>query len=174
MVLRLEPYHLITIKCNDSNTRSNTKRGTIPSNEIIRQKIKINTNLIHNRFHRSKGAIATIRSHDLWDDVQIVHGIYTLCTSCKIMTIPAHARGKERNSIIWKPLEEIQVDTVQNLEPNGISMESTFNYFLLLYDRYSRIFRIIGIRNKTSEACIDGIEQLISKFSTFSKSIKRI
>ena len=62
------------------------------------------------------------------DDVQVVDGIDTLCTSCKIMTIPAHARGKERNSIARKPLEEIQVDTVPNPEPNGISMESKFNY----------------------------------------------
>ena len=90
------------------------------------------------------------------------------------MTIPAHARGKERNSIIWKPLEEIQVDTVPNPEPNGISMESRFNYFLILCDRYSRIFRKIGIMDKTSEACIDGIEQLISKFPVLNKGIKKI
>ena len=90
------------------------------------------------------------------------------------MTIPAHARGKERNSIIWIPLEEIQVDTVSNPEPNRISMESKFNYFLILCDRYSRIFRTIDITDKTSEACIDGIEQLISKFPGLSKSIKKI
>ena len=53
-------------------------------------------------------------------------------------------------------------------------MESKFNYFLILCDRYSRIFRTIGIMDKTSEVCIDGIEQLISKFSTFDKSIKKI
>ena len=90
------------------------------------------------------------------------------------MTIPAHTGGKERNLISRKPLEEIQVDTVPNHEPNEISMESKFNYFLILCDRYSRIFRTIGIRDKTSEVYIDGIEQLISKFSTFSKSIKKI
>ena len=53
-------------------------------------------------------------------------------------------------------------------------MESQFNYFLILCDRYSRIFRTIGIRDKASEACIDGIEQLISTFPTLSKSIKKI
>ena len=74
------------------------------------------------------------------------------------MTISAHARGKERNSIIWKPLEQIQVDTVPNPEPSGISMESKFNYFWILCERYSRIFRAIGTRDKTSEVCIDDIE----------------
>ena len=53
-------------------------------------------------------------------------------------------------------------------------MESKFNYFLILCDRYSRIFRTIGIGDKTSEACIDGIEQLISKFSIFGNNIKKI
>ena len=37
------------------NTRSNTERGIIPSNKITQQKVKINTNLIHNRFYRSNG-----------------------------------------------------------------------------------------------------------------------
>ena len=89
------------------NTRSNTKRRMIPQNETTKQKARINTNLIHNRFHRSDGAIATIRAHDLWDDVQVVDGIVTLYTSCKIMTILAHARGKGRNAITRKLLEEI-------------------------------------------------------------------
>ena len=60
-----------------------------------------------------------------------------------------------------KLFEEIQIDTVPNLEPNGISLESKFNYFLILCDRYSRFFRTIGIKDKASEACIDVIEQLI-------------
>ena len=61
-------------------------------------------------------------------------------------------------SIMRKLLGEIQVDTVPNPKPNGISMESKFYSFLILCDRYSRIFRTIGIRDKTSEACIYGIE----------------
>ena len=35
-------------------------------------------------------------------------------------------------------------------------------------------FSTIGIRNKTSEACIDGTGQVISKFSTFGKNVKKI
>ena len=54
------------------------------------------------------------------------------------------------------------MDTVSNPVPIGISTDSRFNYYLILYDRYSRIFRSIGIKDKSSEACIDGIEQIIS------------
>ena len=55
--------------------------------------------------------------HDLWRDVDIIQSIDPLCTTCKIMSIPAHARGKARESRVQRPLDEIQVDTVPNPEP---------------------------------------------------------
>ena len=116
--------------------------------------------MLHDRFHRSDGAIATIKAHNLWEDVNITQGNDSVCPSCKILTIPSHSRGKERNSVARHPLDEIQVDTVSNPEPLGLSLESRYGYFLILCDGYSRIFRLIGIRNKSSEACIDGIELL--------------
>ena len=30
------------------------------------KKIKLNTNILYNRFHRFDGAMATIKAHDLW------------------------------------------------------------------------------------------------------------
>ncbi len=92
----------------------------------------------------------------------MIQGIDPLCTSCKIMTIPAHARGKPRESTVSTTLDEIQVDTVTNPEPMGLSADSQFNYFLIFCDRYSRLFRICGIKDKTTGACIDGIELIIS------------
>ena len=89
------------------------------------------------------------------------------------MSIPAHSRTKSRQSIVNKPLEEIQVDTVPNREPIGISNESKVIYFLILCDRYSRIFRAIGLKDKSSEACIDVIEQLISNFLYLETNLKR-
>ena len=97
-----------------------------------------------------------------------------MCTSCKIMTISSHSRGKERHSIVKHPLDEIQVDTVPNPEPLGLSLESRYNYFLILCDRYSRIFRLIGMRDKSTEACIDGIELLTSSIPTKDRRIKSI
>ena len=43
------------------------------------------------------------------------------------MTIPSHSRGKERNSVARHPLDEIQVDTVPNPEPLGLSLESRYS-----------------------------------------------
>ena len=74
----------------------------------------------------------------------------------------SNSRGKKKELQLHNPLEEIQVDIVPNPEPIGISTDSRFNYYLILCDRYTRIFRFIGIKDKSSEACIDGIEQIIS------------
>ena len=74
------------------------------------------------------------------------------------MSIPAHVRGKARESRVQMPLDEIQVDPIPNPEHMGLSTDTRFNYFLILCDRFSRTFRICGIRDKTTDACIDGIE----------------
>ena len=90
------------------------------------------------------------------------------------MTIPANARGKTQDSQVIKTLDEIQVDTVPNPEPMGLSADTQFNYFLILCDRYSRIFRICGIQDKTTDACIDGIELIISTIPGRNRQPKAI
>ena len=87
--------------------------------------------------------MATIKAHDLWQDVYITPGMDSICTPYKIIPIPAASRGKLRYTQPTYPLEEIQVDTVPNPEPLGLSSESKYNYFLILCDRYSRTFRLI-------------------------------
>ena len=51
--------------------------------------------------------MATIKAHDLWQDVYITPGMDSICTSCKIMTIPAASRGKQRYTQPTYPLEDI-------------------------------------------------------------------
>ena len=72
------------------------------------------------------------------------------------------------------PLEEKQVDTVPNPEPLGLSPESRYNYFLILCERYSRTFRLIGIQDKSINACIDGIELLTSRIRHNKRKFSRI
>ena len=45
------------------------------------------------------------------------------------MSIPATLRGQTRTLKVPQPLEEIQVDTVPNPEPMGLSTDTRFNYF---------------------------------------------
>ena len=166
-ITSLQSNALIVGTRNHKRTRNENRCET-------QKKKKISTNIIHDRFHRSHGAIATIQAHNLWEDVHVTQGTDSVCTSCKIMTIPAASRGKPRSTQVRYPLEEIQVDTVPNPEPLGLSSESRYNYFLILCDRYSRIFRLIGIHDKTSEACIDGIELLTSNIPSSPRRLRSI
>ena len=107
------------------------------------KKVKLSTNVLHNRFHRSDGALATINSHYVWEDFHITPGNDSICTSCKIMTISVSSRGKSKTTIPAFPLEEIRVDTVPNSESQGLSIESRYIYFLILCDTFSRTFRLM-------------------------------
>ena len=69
----------------DSNSK-NKNRGL---NNKSNKKIRLSTNLLHDRFHRSDEAFAIIKAHDLWEDIYLTPGNDSVCTSCKIMTIPA-------------------------------------------------------------------------------------
>ena len=89
----------------------------------------------------------------------------------KIMTISSHSRGKERSIFVRHPLDKIQINIVPNPEPLGLSLESRYGYFPILCDRYSLIFRLIWIRDRLSEACIDGIESLTSSIPTKERRI---
>ena len=105
--------------------------------------MKINTNIIHSKFHRSGGAIATIKAHNLWYDVEVIQGTTDfVCTSRKIMHLPSISSGKKRESQVHGPLEEIQVDTVPNHEPIGISTDSRFYYYLILWWQIFENFQI--------------------------------
>ena len=52
-------------------------RSTIKASNPIhnRNKIKLSTNVLHDIFQRSDGALATIRAHNLWKDIQIIPDI---------------------------------------------------------------------------------------------------
>ena len=51
------------------------------------------------------------------------------------MTIPVvTSHGKSQQSIVQAMLDKIQVDTVPNPEPVGVSHDSRYNYFLILCD----------------------------------------
>ena len=42
------------------------ERKSNETNKANIKKLKLSTNLLHDRFHRSDGAMATIKAHDLW------------------------------------------------------------------------------------------------------------
>ncbi len=87
------------------------------------------------------------------------------------MSIPSSSRGEERESKVSVPLK---IDILPNPEFVGISTESRFHNVLILCDRFSRMFRLLHIRDTISEACIDGLEQIISIISHLQINLPKI
>ena len=48
-------------------------------------------------------------------------------------------------------------------EKTRISNETKYKYFLIFCDRFSSMFRITGMHDKTSKECARAIEQILSK-----------
>ena len=46
-----------------------------------KKKEKVSTNIIHDLFHRAYSMIVTIRTHDLWDDIQVINRTDYVCIS---------------------------------------------------------------------------------------------
>ena len=63
---------------------SNSKNKNKGINNKSYKKIKLSTNVLHDVFHKSDGAFATIKAHDPWEDVYIIPGNDSVCTSYKI------------------------------------------------------------------------------------------
>ena len=125
--------------------------------------MRIDTLLLHARLQILDSVLATIvRADGLWKDVHITQSIGPLYTTYKIMSIPAYARGKTRESMVQKSLDEIQVGIISNPESMCRFADTRFKYFLIQCIRFSCTFWIYGLRDKTIHACINGIELIIS------------
>ena len=167
----------IAMVANDETTVkvSNITASNKNEDESVSFKRKrISSDVIHSRFHKTEGVLATINSEGLWEDVLIIPSVDKFCTSCKITSIPHAARSKTRTSTPKSFLEEIQVDTVPNPEPLGVSAETRYKFFLIFCDRYSRIFRISGMKDKTSLECAKAIEGILSRIPNSTSTAKDI
>ena len=87
-----------TIKIPITSLQPNVMVVNIAKSNQMRPQNKLNTNILHARFHRSNGAIATIKAHNLRNDVEVTKGTNFACTTCKIMSTSSSSREKRRES----------------------------------------------------------------------------
>ena len=64
-------------------------------------KKKISSDVIHSRFHKPQGVIATIQTEELWSDVDVVPSHDSFCTSCKLHPL-LMLQGVEQGHLIPK------------------------------------------------------------------------
>jgi hypothetical protein len=77
------------------------------------------------------------------------------CINCEISTARASHRKKEPHTGGTYPGEYIFLDILHPVVPVGLTRDSTFPFYLILVDPYSRYACIYGLRDKSSACVID-------------------
>ena len=95
----MDPVKNIPITSLQSNAlvveHNHKHKEFLPSskqNEVTRKRMKIDTWLLHDRFHRPDGVFATKRAHDIWRDVAKTFGWNSSWHSSKPSTMPGTNR----------------------------------------------------------------------------------
>ncbi len=81
------------------------------------------------------------------------------CLSCGISTIRATAHQKEPHTGASRPGEHIFLDILHPLVPVGLTPSTTYAFYLILVDAYSRYVCIYGMLDKTTTSVINVLQQ---------------
>jgi len=114
--------------------------------------------LLHQRLgHRKCRALLAASEHGVWADTLVRMGPEEECISCAISTARATKRNKEPHTGGVYPGEYVFLDILHPTVPVGLTKESTFPFYLILVDAYSRYSCIYGLQDKSSKCVIDTI-----------------
>jgi transposase InsO family protein len=79
------------------------------------------------------------------------------CVSCDISTARASKCNKEAHTGGIYPREYVFLDILHPVVPVGLTRDSTFPFYLILVDAFSRYACLYGLRDKSSRCIIDTI-----------------
>jgi hypothetical protein len=105
--------------------------------------------LIHVRLgHRKCRTLLSANEHRLWKDVTIRMSPENGCLSCDIATARAANRNKDHHSEASRPGEYIFLDIQHPITTTGLTPATTYDFYLIIVDAYSRYVRFYGLENK--------------------------
>jgi transposase InsO family protein len=84
------------------------------------------------------------------------------CLSCKIATIHSSDRNKLPHTPSTHPGQTIFLDILHPITDTGLTPNTTFPFYLILVDSFSRFSSVYGLRDKSTESVILCIEQYIA------------
>jgi len=138
---------------------SSTSTHVIPahwSHDHSANKKRTGLELLHQRLgHRKCRALLAASEHGVWADTLVRMGPEEECVSCEISTARASKRNKEAHTGGTYAGEYIFLDILHPVVPVGLTRNSTFPFYLILVDAYSRYACIYGIADKSSGCVID-------------------
>jgi len=112
---------------------------------------RIGLELLHQCLgHWKCRALLAASEHGVWEDTIIHMGPEQKCISCDISTSRASSRNKEAHTGGTYASEYIFLDILHPVIPVGLTQDTTFPFYLILVDAYSRYTCIYGIKDKSS------------------------
>ena len=121
---------------------------------------KVSLELMHQRMgHRSLRSIIAAEASSIWKGVKIHQGTDDYCVDCKIGGMPKANRGHTPPSQANKPGSVFFIDVIPNPADGGLTNDTSFKYYLIVVDAFSRYFAMIGMNRHNASAVIDAINQ---------------
>ena len=113
--------------------------------------------------HRATRSLLAADAAGLWEDVEIRMDPDPFCTSCKVATITKKSRSKQPLDPVG-PLKWVFMDIIPSPHSKSIDKEACFANYLLVVDAYSRVPRLFGLEEMTTEAVMDKLDEFQARF----------
>ena len=125
---------------------------------------KIALELLHQRLgHISIRSLLAGDTVNVWEDVELRIYPDPFCTSCQIYSMNKKARSKItlRSKA---PFKWVFMDIIPSTAPKSLTSDKTFSNYLLIVDAYSKIPKLYGMDNITTEEVMDKLDMFQSRF----------
>ena len=125
---------------------------------------KIALELLHQRLgHRSTRSLLAGDTANVWEDLELRIYPDPFYTSCQISSMNKKARSK----IPLKPkapFKWVFMDIIPSTAPKSLTSDTTISTYLLINDAYSKISKLYGMDNITTEEVMGKLDMLQSRF----------
>ena len=125
---------------------------------------KIALEFLHQRLgHIYTRSLIAGDTANVWEDIELRIDPYPFCTSCKISSMNKKARSK----IPLKPkapFKWVFMDIIPSTAPKSLTSDTSFSDHLLIVDAYSKIPKLYGMDNITTEKVMDKLDMFQSRF----------
>ena len=131
-------------------------KGNVSKKKPSRKKIALE--LLHQRFgHRSSGSLLAEDTANVWEDIELKIYPDSFWTSCQI-----YSMNKKTGSKIplnpKAPLKWVFIDIITSTAPINLTSDTTFSNYLLILDAHSKISKLYGMNQITTEEVMDKLD----------------
>lgn len=109
--------------------------------------------------HKKCRALLVASEHGVWADMMVRMGPEQECVSCHTSTIHATAHNKEPHTQGMYPMEYVFMDILHPVTRLGLTSDTTYAFYLILVDAYSRFTCLYGMQDKSTDSVVDTIQQ---------------